>query len=252
LQIGEKREASPGGGQSCRGEPAAGPRPQEPHAKRIPAMRVRASFYPGNPGMIVRNAFTVPLPPDEAWQLLLDIRRISECVPGGALSEIVDERSFKGRMRVRLGPVLVEFVGTARFENLDDRAHSATLRAAGNDTKGRGSASARTEFTLAPDPAGSTVLIETDLQLAGMIAQYGRASGVIAALSQQLVDEFAANLSVEIAARETAGAEPGAPKSPGEKPRTAPSELSGFGFLWRAFRAWLKRTLTRGAPGVGR
>jgi carbon monoxide dehydrogenase subunit G len=201
--------------------------------------------------MIVRNTFSVPLPPDEAWHLLLDIRRISRCVPGGELTEIADARSFKGRMRVRLGPVLVEFAGTARFESLDEGTRSATLHATGNDTKGRGNATARAHFVLAAEPVGSIVSIETDLQLAGMIAQYGRASGVIAALSQQLVDEFASNLGTEIANERPAVTTPSASLPPSEREQpaafTPARELSGLGLIWRALLAWLKRTLSRRA-----
>ena len=194
--------------------------------------------------LILRNTFAVPLPPEEAWRLLLDIRRISQCVPGGELTEIVDEDSFKGRMRVRLGPILVEFAGTARFESRDEVAHAASLRAAGNDTKGRGSATARAQFGLAPDPAGALVSIETDLHLAGMIAQYGRAGGVIAALAQQLVEEFAGNLAADIARehRSEATATPTA-----AAPRPQPRTLSGLGLLCRAVLARLKRLLTRRA-----
>lgn len=202
--------------------------------------------------MILRNSFRVALPPDEAWRLLLDVRRISRCVPGGQLTDIVDEHNFKGRMRVRLGPVLVDFVGTARFENLDEAARSASLRATGHDPKGRGSANAQAQFTLAPDTQGSAVAIETDLQLAGMVAQYARASGVIAALSQQLVDEFAGNLGAEIAARGVAAPASDRPQpAPVAAPRSAPRELSGLRLVWRALFAWLKRGRTRSAPPAG-
>lgn len=192
--------------------------------------------------MILRNSFTVPLPPEAAWRLLLDIRRVAQCVPGGELTEIVDDESFKGRMRVRLGPILVEFAGTARFESRDEVAHAASLRAAGNDTKGRGSATARAQFRLAADPAGALVSIETDLHLAGMIAQYGRAGGLIAALAQQLVEEFAGNLSAEIARQRQHDAAPAA-----ATPRPQPPPLSGLGLLWRTVLARLKRLLSRRA-----
>lgn len=121
--------------------------------------------------MIVRSSFIVPLPPGEAWRLLLDVREIAGCVPGGELKEVVDPKTFKGNIRVRFGPILVEFGGTAQFEMLDEATHTAALKASGNEAKGRGSAAARARFQLAPDTQGSRVDIETDLQLAGMVAQ---------------------------------------------------------------------------------
>lgn len=88
--------------------------------------------------MEVRNAFDVPLPPDEAWKVLLDIPHIVHCVPGAELTEKVDERTYKGRIAVKLGPIALLFNGTARFEEIDNDARTAVVKAQGSDAKGRG------------------------------------------------------------------------------------------------------------------
>lgn len=144
--------------------------------------------------MIVKNEFVVPLAADAAWRSLLDVRAMSNCIPGGELKEVIDDRTFKGTIRVRLGPILAIFDYTAHIESIDAPAMVARVRATGSDIKGRGSAAARAQVRVGPSEDGSKVLVETDLQLAGMIAQYGRASGVITQLAQQLANEFADNL----------------------------------------------------------
>ena len=127
------------------------------------------------PTMDFDNSFEVPLPPDQAWKTLMDIERIAPCMPGAELTEIVDDKTFKGKVSVRLGPVALTFQGTATFEDIDDAVHTATVKAQGADAKGRGGANANVGFLLEPSDAGSSVKIHTDLQLSGSVAQYGGA-----------------------------------------------------------------------------
>src|SRR5580700_6600129 len=98
------------------------------------------------------NAFEVPLPVDEAWKLLMDIRRIAPCMPGAELTDVVDERTYKGKIAVRLGPVALAFAGTVKFDAIDDAGHSARVSAQGSDAKGRGGANAMADFRV--EPAG--------------------------------------------------------------------------------------------------
>jgi len=92
--------------------------------------------------MQFQNMFTVPLPPDEAWRVLMDVERITPCMPGAELTEVVDKTNFKGRITVRLGPVALTFAGTVKLEDLDEAAHTARIKAQGSDSKGRGGAQA--------------------------------------------------------------------------------------------------------------
>ena len=140
------------------------------------------------------NSFEVPLPPAQAWAFLLDIRRIAPCMPGAELTEVVDESTYKGKVAVRLGPVALSFAGTAKFEEIDHAAHKARVKAQGSDVKGRGGASATVNFALKPAAEGTKVVIDTDLNLSGSVAQYGRASGMIQSVAAQIISQFAAAL----------------------------------------------------------
>src|ERR1700722_15792058 len=131
------------------------------------------------------NSFEVPLPPAQAWAVLLDIPRIAPCMPGAELTEIVDAKNYKGRISVRLGPVALAFAGRIEFDGIDDANHSAGVKAQGSDAKGRGAASAAAMFHVEPVATGSKVLIHTDLTLSGAVAQYGRGVGMIQATAAQ-------------------------------------------------------------------
>ena len=195
------------------------------------------------------NRFDVPLPPDQAWTTLMDIERIAPCMPGAELTEKVDDRTFKGKVSVRLGPVALTFQGAATFEEIDEAGHNATVKAQGADAKGRGGANANVGFRLEPSDTGSTVLIHTDLQLSGSVAQYGRGAGMIQDLASQIIGQFAKNLSAQIEASEpaastapkaaaadasdaAAGTPPPVPPPPA-KP-AAPAQVGGMAFkvLW--------------------
>jgi len=174
------------------------------------------------------NSFEVPLRPAEAWPLLLDIRRIAPCLPGAELTEVIDEKTYKGRIAVRLGPVALVFAGVVKLEEIDGASHTARVTAQGTDAKGRGGANATSSFRLEEAGTGTKVLVHTDLALSGAVAQYGRGVGIIQATAAQLMSQFADNLKAQIAAQETQAA-------PGE-PRPAPPParpISGFALLAR-------------------
>ena len=157
------------------------------------------------------NSFEVPLPLDDAWKLLMDIRRIAPCLPGAELTDVVDERTYKGKVGVRLGPVSLAFAGTVKFDEIDDAAHRAKISAQGSDAKGRGAANATATFHLEPVPGGSKVLVHTNLTLSGAVAQYGRGVGIIQMTAGQIITQFANNLKAQLA------------PSPAARPRAAPA-----------------------------
>jgi carbon monoxide dehydrogenase subunit G len=187
--------------------------------------------------MQIENAFEVPLPPDQAWKVLMDIERIAPCMPGAALTEVVDDRTYKGTVAVKLGPVALIFAGEVMFETIDAAAHTARVKAQGRDAKGRGGANAAVDFHLLPSPAGAEVRVRTDLALSGSIAQYGRASGMIQGVATQLVGQFANNLKAQLGpAPEAAGAAP-----------VAAQPISGFSLLARVLWDALRRLFGRAA-----
>jgi uncharacterized protein len=150
------------------------------------------------------NSFEIPLPPNQAWPVLMDVAGIAPCMPGAELTEITDARNYKGRISVRLGPVSLAFAGSIALEDVDDVKHTARVKAQGSDSKGRGAANAAATFKVEPNGAGSIVLIHTDLMLSGAVAQYGRGVGMIQATAAQIIGKFAENLRTQLDQQPTA------------------------------------------------
>jgi uncharacterized protein len=185
------------------------------------------------------NSFEVPLPPAEAWAVLMDIERIAPCMPGAQLTEVVDPTTYKGNIAVRLGPVALTFAGIVKFEQIDAASRTARVRAQGTDAKGRGGAQATAAFRLEPSATGSKVLVHTDLALSGAVAQYGRGVGVIQSTAVQLMKQFAANLQAQLAASHPVEASANvtdAPASQSQAPAAkaqlaAAKPISGFSLI---------------------
>jgi carbon monoxide dehydrogenase subunit G len=163
-------------------------------------------------GMEFDNSFEVPLPPEQAWPVLMNIQGIAPCMPGAQLTDVVDDKTYKGNIAVRLGPVALTFAGLVKFEEIDNANHTARVRAQGNDAKGRGSAQAAATFRLEPSAGGSKVLVHTDLSLSGAVAQYGRGVGMIQATATALMNQFANNLKKQISSPPAENADPAAVK----------------------------------------
>ncbi len=195
------------------------------------------------------NSFDVPVPVDQAWDLMMDIERIAPCVPGAELTEVVDDKTYKGKISVKLGPVALTFNGQTTFEEIDPANHTAKLKAQGTDAKGRGGAHAKVDFHMEPSDVGTRVLIHTNLQLSGAVAQYGRGVGMIADLAQQIIAQFADSLEKNVIAQEQAasaeghGAGSGAGQAaPAPITPAAPVQMGGMGFkiLWNAILRGIK------------
>jgi carbon monoxide dehydrogenase subunit G len=188
------------------------------------------------------NEFEVPAPIDQAWNILMDIERIAPCVPGAELTEVVDEKTYKGKISVKLGPVALTFNGKTTFEELDVANHSAKLKAQGTDAKGRGGAHANVAFHMEPSDNGTKVIIVTSLQLSGAVAQYGRGVGMVKDLSQQIIGQFAENLKKNVIDAETdesdAAADETAAAQDKPPPVAAPVQVGGMGLkvIWNAIK----------------
>jgi uncharacterized protein len=144
--------------------------------------------------MELDNSFTVPVPPDQAWDVLLDVKRIAPCMPGATVDE-VDGDVVNGRIKVKVGPVSLTYKGTAKFIERDPEAHVVVLEAAGKETRGAGTASATVRASMAPDASGNgtDVTMHTSMNVTGRPAQFGR--GVMVEVGGKLVEQFAANLA---------------------------------------------------------
>lgn len=145
--------------------------------------------------MKLENEFTVDAPVDEAWNVMLDLERVTPCLPGAQLTEQEGDE-YKGKMTVRLGPVKQEYDGTVKFEETDEEEHRAVLKADGKDKRGQGTASATITSTMSEDNGGTKVHVETDMQLTGRAAQFGR--GVQQDVAAKLLTQFADCLEKEI------------------------------------------------------
>jgi carbon monoxide dehydrogenase subunit G len=190
------------------------------------------------------NSFEVPLPPAEAWKVLLDVEGIAPCMPGAELTEVVGKNNYKGKISVRLGPVALTFAGAVKLEDIDEREHTARVSAQGTDAKGRGGAQAASVFRLEPAGNGSKVLVHTNLSLSGAVAQYGRGVGIIQATAAQLINQFAKCLKEKLAQGHPATtiAAPAAPAQTPPLPSAGPAAASAAkpigGFTLMAKVAW--------------
>jgi len=147
--------------------------------------------------MDLHHEFTVNVPVDEAWRVLTDLERIAPCLPGAQLTEVEGE-TYRGQVKVKVGPILAQFKGQASFVSRDDAAHTATLKGEGRDTTGKGNASAMITAELtAVDATSTRCVVNTDLSISGKVAQFGR--GALADVSDKLLAQFVENLNQLIA-----------------------------------------------------
>lgn len=139
--------------------------------------------------MRLENSFEVAAPLDASWRLLNDIPSVVPCMPGAELVEVVDEHTWKANLRVKLGPIALQFVTDVVREEMSEEAGRVILSAKARETRGRGNAQATIESTLAPGNGGTRVDIVTELALTGVVAQHGRT--VVADVASRLTAQFA-------------------------------------------------------------
>lgn len=168
--------------------------------------------------MELQHSFTVPVPVDEAWRVLLDIERVAPCMPGATVEDF-DGETIEGAVKVRVGPVTVTYRGTATFQEKDESAHRIVLAAKGKEVRGQGTASATVTGTLADRDGATAVVVVTDLTITGRPAQFGR--GVMAEVGDKLIGRFA-----DCLARQLAGPEP-AEGAPADTPQRAAGGTEG-------------------------
>jgi carbon monoxide dehydrogenase subunit G len=155
------------------------------------------------------NSFTVPVPPEQAWDVLLDVERIAPCMPGASVTSVEGDE-IEGQVKVKLGPLSLTYKGTAKFTDKDQANHTISIEATGKETRGSGTASATVQANLTPgEGAGQTLVsIHTSLNVTGKPAQFGRS--LLPEVSGKLIQQFATNLEALINADSAAGAGAGA------------------------------------------
>src|SRR5215469_3153414 len=146
--------------------------------------------------MLIKSDFEVAESVEKVWQFFEDIPQVASCLPGAELTEDLGGEKYKGRVAVRMGPVRLQFAGTADITERDETAKRVVVRAVGAEEKGRGQASMTVTATLARAGRGTRVEVTQDLQLSGAAAQYGR--GMISDVTSVLMNDFAANMQDRI------------------------------------------------------
>ena len=148
--------------------------------------------------MDLNHEFVVNVPVAEAWAILTDLERIAPCLPGAQLTEVEGD-TYRGQVKIKVGPILAQFKGQASFVSRDDVAHKATLKGEGRDTTGKGNASAMITAELTSvTPTSTKCTVHTDLSISGKVAQFGR--GALADVSDKLHAQFSENLNQLISA----------------------------------------------------
>jgi carbon monoxide dehydrogenase subunit G len=179
--------------------------------------------------MKIDNEFTVSVPVERAWEVLTDLQEVALCLPGARLTGIEGD-VYSGEIRVKVGPVISQYAGTAQFLEKDDALHRAVIDAKGRDSRGAGNASAVITLQLHGEGDRTAVTVDTDMKISGKIAQLG--GGMIKEVSEKLMGQFVecleAKLVVSPPSESPAGAAPSETPSvtaPSETPSvTAPSE----------------------------
>jgi uncharacterized protein len=192
--------------------------------------------------MLIKNEFEVAEPVEKVWQFFDNIPQVAACLPGAALTEDLGDDKYKGTVAVRMGPVRLQFAGTADITERDEAAKRVVVHASGADEKGRGQASMVVTATLARTGRGTKVGVTQDLQLSGAAAQYGR--GMIGDVTAVLMRDFATNMQDRIERLEKGAGEAGGESAEQIAVATA-TPAKGFTLGLRAALMALSRVFRR-------
>jgi carbon monoxide dehydrogenase subunit G len=187
--------------------------------------------------VIITSDFEVAEPVEQVWRFFDNIPQVASCLPGAELTKDLGDDKYEGRVAIRMGPVRLQFTGTADITERDEAARHIVVHAAGADVKGRGQAAMVVSATLTARGRGTKVAVSQDLQLSGAAAQYGR--GMISDVSAVLIRDFSANMQdrmARLARGETAEQIAAA---------SAGSSVGGFTIAMRAARLALTRVFRR-------
>jgi uncharacterized protein len=238
---------------------------------------------------VIETSFEVPAGTDEVWGYLLDVEKVVPCMPGAELTETIDDDHWKGKMKLKLGPVSLVFAGVVEMQERNEEAHRVVLEASAMEQRGKGAASARVTSSMEGFEGGTRVHVAQDIKVSGQAAQFSR--GMMEDVATKIVHQFADCLKAQMeaegvvavggdgagsdtatsgeSAAEKLAAPPGPSRSPApgdgagtlsgshpaERARTrpAPAELEASGLVLGAIRNAVLRTLARlfrGASGV--
>jgi uncharacterized protein len=145
--------------------------------------------------MKLTNEFVIRAPVEQVWPVLLDIERVAPCLPGASITNYENDE-YHGVIEVRLGPISARYSGIVAIESADEVARQVVMRARGKEVRGQGTATAMITSAITETDDGAQIVVETDLQISGPAAQFGR--GVMQSVSAKLMSEFANRLAREL------------------------------------------------------
>jgi carbon monoxide dehydrogenase subunit G len=154
--------------------------------------------------MQITTRFEVSAPIDKAWAYLLDVRKVANCVPGASLTQVIDDHTYEGKIEIKLGPIAVGYKGRVSLENIDEASHRLQIKAQGVENRGRGGATSTTTAQLTPNGQATSVVMNTELAVSGVVAQFGR-SGIMQEVAQRLTQRFGSCIDQELKAAAPAG-----------------------------------------------
>ena len=191
--------------------------------------------------MDLNHEFIVNVPVNDAWVILTDLERIAPCLPGAQLTEVEGD-TYRGQVKVKVGPIVAQFKGQASFVTRDDAAHRAMLKGEGRDTTGKGTASAIITAQLTSiTPTSTKCTVVTDLTISGKVAQFGR--GALADVSDKLLKQFSENLNQLIASAPAATTAPEVATASPEIRKIESAEVAPLDLLGTAGAPILKRAI---------
>jgi uncharacterized protein len=187
----------------------------------------------------LEHEFEVAAPVETVWGLLLDLERVAPCLPGGEVTEKIDDRNYRANVKVKLGPMQLTYRGEISIAEADEATRRTVMEAKANEARGQGTARATITTTLAARDGGTHAQVATDLQLTGRVAQMGR--GIVEDVSSRLMGEFAACLSQRAAAE----AAPTAAQVQAPPPRAEAKPIGGISLVLRVLLSRLRRLFGR-------
>ena len=147
-------------------------------------------------GMLIENEFTVPASPDKVMAYLLDVDKVAKCLPGAQLTQIVDDKTYKGKMKIKMGAMDLTFAGTVTITELDNETGRVVMKATGREEKGKGQADANIVAQITDQGNSTHVKVSQDINMSGAVAQYGR--GMMQDVAAAMMTGFANCLKGQI------------------------------------------------------
>jgi carbon monoxide dehydrogenase subunit G len=174
--------------------------------------------------MDLEHSFIIPVPPEQAWQALLDVEQVAPCMPGATVDGF-DGENISGKIKIKVGPVQMTYAGKARFTEKDEATKTVVLEASGKETRGSGTASATIRSSLQDEGGQTRVLVRTTMTVTGRPAQFGR--GVMAEVGGRIIGKFASNLAAELSGEGTTQQTAGAAAAPAEATQVMSTAAAG-------------------------